>query len=200
MRYPLSLSLLLLGLTMAAPAQAVEVESGVTPEQRERIRVSLTMSSARHEALLLRTPTGALSRTEDGSVLLPFPEELCDLPCTVRVPRLGDRLTVRGEGWAVPIRMQRFRGSDLDLVVRPGRPGALLAGMLLTTFSLIAATSGSTLWLTGSAVGRADGEEGPSTLMLAGRGLTVGGLGAMPLAIGMIIRGSPGVRQRKRRR
>lgn len=200
MRISLSLGALLLGLFMAAPAQAIEVETGVRPEERERVRVNVVLSRPDRHAALISLPGPALRRGQDGSLVLPFSEELCDLPCTVRVPSRGQRLMVQGDRWQQPIRLERYQGRDIDLIVRPGRPGATLTGLLLTSLSLTFATMGSAFWITGSSIGRIDGEEGPSTMHQLGRGFTLGGLGGMTLGLGLVVRGSSGVRQRNRRR
>ncbi|TVQ94502.1 MAG: hypothetical protein EA397_02195 [Deltaproteobacteria bacterium] len=197
MKPPVPIVWLLGLLALPLPAQAIEVESGVRPDQRERVRVSLTLKSRKHEASLVRIARPTLSEDDVGLALFPTISEVCDLPCTVRVPRL-ELLTVQGDRWSQPVRLQRFRGSDIDLVVRPGRPNAMIAGMILSTMALSMGSLGSSLWITGRASRPMDAPDTPRPTERIGRGLTLGSLGAIPLGLGFMVHGSSGIRQRNR--
>ena len=198
MKHLVTIAGLLGGLALPAAAHALEVESGVRPEQRERVRVSLTLRNPRFEASLLRTTRPTFTEGDEGAFAFPTISEVCDLPCTVRATRM-EILSVQGDRWSQPVRLQRFRGSDIDLVVRPGRPGRQLAGMILSSIGIAVTSLGSSLWISGVASGGFDDAAGPNDLAQAGRGLTLGGLGGLTLGFGMMIQGSSGIRQRNRR-
>ncbi|TVQ89528.1 MAG: hypothetical protein EA397_14920 [Deltaproteobacteria bacterium] len=193
---PALLPAIFLGL-WSPQALAIEVEQGVTPEQRERVRLSLTMRRPGQEGVLLRMAGSAMGQGSEGTVVFSSWEQVCDLPCTIRVSPRSEALMVSGQGWSVPLRMHRYEGRDIDLVVRRGRPGLFMSGLLLTSIASTLGIIGGTFLLMDYAIGGA--EEGMGAgWRRAGRIGAIGGVAGTTLGIGLMVRGSGRARQRRR--
>ena len=185
-------------LAISSPeAHAIEVEQGVTPEQRERVRLSLTMRRPGQEGVLMRMAGSAMGQSSEGTLMFSSWEQVCDLPCTVRVSPRSEALMVSGQGWSVPLRMHRYEGRDIDLIVRRGRPGAFMSGLLLTSIASTLAVMGGTFLLMNHLVGGADEGMGDGWRR-AGQIGTYGGLGGTVLGIGIMVGSSGRARQRRR--
>lgn len=186
-----------LALLAVSPARAVEVEQGVTPDQREQVRISLINRTPRRPVTLRRLAGAAVGSAASGPVVLGSWEDVCDLPCTVRVTPRTDQLGVGGEGWFAPVRLERFDGRDLRLSVRPGRPGASVAGLVLGSMGLALAMTGATFLMVNRAV-ESDEELGLGRgWTRAGQAQAYGGLGLSGLGIALTLHGRTIVRQQR---